>query len=124
LALPLLAGIILGAMGPEALDAQTNTPPAYLIAEIQVNNADAFKEYASQAPAIIASFGGRYLVAGGKTEVIEGAPPAGRVVVIEFPSLEKALQYENSPAYLKIRPIRRTNATSRLFIVEGKAPTK
>ena len=124
LALPLLAGIILGAMGPEALDAQTNTPPAYLIAEIQVNNADAFKEYASQAPAIIASFRGRYLVAGGKMEVIEGAPPAGRVVVIEFPSLEKALQYENSPAYLKIRPIRRTNATSRLFIVEGKAPTK
>ena len=57
LALPLFAGIIMGAMGPEALDAQTRTPPAYLIAEIQVNNADAFKDYASQAPAIIASFG-------------------------------------------------------------------
>src|SRR5450759_1645229 len=115
LALPLFAGIIMGAMGPEALDAQTNTPPAYLIAEIQVNNADAFKEYASQAPAIIASFGGRYLVAGVKTEVIEGAPPAGRVVVIEFPSLEKALQYENSRIPNLTESESRTRGTTRLW---------
>src|SRR5450759_1938702 len=96
LALPLFAGIIMGAMGPEALDAQTNPPPANLIAEIQVNNADAFKEYASHAPAIIASFAGLNHVAAGKTEVIECAWPDGLCEVSEYPSGEKALQYENS----------------------------
>lgn len=124
LALPILAGIVLGAMGAETLHAQTNTPPAYLIAEVDVHNADAYKEYASQVPAMLVPFGGHFLAAGGKTEVVEGAPPAGRVVVIEFPSLEKALQFESSPAYEKIKPIRHANATSRIFVVEGRPPTQ
>lgn len=124
LALPILAGIVLGAMGVVPLHAQSSTPPAYLIAEIEVHNAAAYKEYASQVPALLVPFGGHFLVAGGKTAVIEGAPPAGRIVVIEFPSLEKAVQFESSPAYEKIKPIRHANANSRIFVVEGRPPAQ
>jgi uncharacterized protein (DUF1330 family) len=119
LALSILAGMIVGAIAPPALHAQTRPAPAYLIGEIQVHNAETYKKYASQVPATLAPFGGHYLAAGGEAKAVEGDPPAGRIVIIEFPSLEKALQFEKSPAYEKIKPIRHANATSRIFIVQG-----
>jgi uncharacterized protein (DUF1330 family) len=101
---------------------QTNTPPAYFIAEVEVHDAEAFKPYAAQVGPAVTSYGGRFLVGGGKAQAIEGAPPASRVVVIEFPSMEKALEFDRSPEYGKIKPIRQASATSRIFVVEGRPP--
>jgi uncharacterized protein (DUF1330 family) len=50
----------------------------------------------------------------------EGDPPAGRVVLIEFPSLEKAQQFWASPAYRAIAPIRQKSAKSVIFLLEGE----
>jgi len=95
---------------------------AYVIQEIQVTDAAKFKAYADQAPATVAAFGGVFIVRRGAVSVLSGAPPAGGVVVLEFPSMAKAKAWHESPAYHNILPIRDANSTSRVYIVEGVAP--
>jgi uncharacterized protein (DUF1330 family) len=116
------ASALLGATAAEVIHAQANTPPAFLIAEIKVNDPDGYKAYVAKVPAVTDAFGGRFIVRGGKTESIEGAEPAGRVAIIQFRSMEEAKRYWNSPAYQEIAPIRLKTATSRIYFVEGVAP--
>ena len=68
-------------------------PPAYLIVEIEVKDSQAYKAYTAATPAVIAKYGGEFIVRGGRVETREGAAPAGRVVVIRFPSYEKACAF-------------------------------
>ena len=94
-------------------------PKAYVVAEIDVTDIDAYRDYVAAAFPIIQSFGGTFLTRGGTTIAVEGAPPAERVMIIEFDSLEQAKQFEYSQAYTDIAPLRQASARSRLFIVEG-----
>jgi uncharacterized protein (DUF1330 family) len=116
------ASALLGAAAAEVIHAQANTPPAFLIAEIKVNDPDGYKAYVAKVPAVTDAFGGRFIVRGGKTESIEGAEPAGRVAIIQFRSMEELKRYWNSPAYQEIAPIRLKTAISRIYFVEGVAP--
>jgi uncharacterized protein (DUF1330 family) len=120
-ALSLLAAFGLGAITIQVLHAQSK-PPAYSILEIDVTNQDAYlKEFAPTATKAIEAAGGKFLVRGGKTVAIEGAPPKGRVVVSTFDSLEQAQAALASPAYLEARKIGDKYATFRTFVVEGLA---
>ncbi len=65
-------------------------PKAYVIAEIDVHDLDAYKSYIAQAPISVADYGGRYLVRAGAVEVLEGDAPLPRVVMLEFPSMAQA----------------------------------
>jgi uncharacterized protein (DUF1330 family) len=122
LALAVLAGISLGVAGAEAIHAQqVKTPPAYLIADVDVTDAATFQKYADKVPATLAPYNAQYLVRGGKTQALEGEAPK-RVVVIAFASAEKARGWYDSPTYQAIKSIRESSAKSRLFIVEGIAP--
>lgn len=116
------ASALLGATAAEVIHAQANTPPAFLIAEIKVNDPDGYKAYVAKVPAVTDAFGGRFIVRGGKTESIEGAEPAGRVAIIQFRNMEELKRYWNSPAYQEIAPLRLRTATSRIYFVEGVAP--
>ena len=117
-----LGGIVIGASGGAALHAQSAaTAPAYYVVEVNVRDLDRYKnDYAAHVAATLAPYGGRYLAAGGRTESIEGAPPASRVSLLEFPSVEKAEAWYNSPEYDKIKPVRHAVATTRSFIIEGR----
>jgi uncharacterized protein (DUF1330 family) len=121
-----LGGIVIGASGGAALHAQsTAAAPAYYVVEVNVRDLDKYKnDYASHVAATLAPYGGRYLAAGGRTESIEGAPPASRVSILEFPSVDKAEAWYNSPEYDKIKPVRHAVATTRSFIVEGRPPAQ
>jgi uncharacterized protein (DUF1330 family) len=122
LALAVLAGISLGVAGAEAIHAQqVKTPPAYLIADVDVTDPTTFQKYADKVPETLAPFTAQYLVRGGKTQALEGEAPK-RVVVIAFASAEKARGWYDSPAYEAIKSIRQSSAKSRLFIVEGITP--
>ena len=127
LALAVLAGISIGAMGVMAIHAQEAktlpAPPAYLIAETEVTDRAAFQKYAEKVPETLAPFSGsfHYVVRGGKTQALEGQPPKS-IVVIAFDSTEKALAWYNSPAYEAIKPIRQGASTSRMFLAEGLLP--
>jgi uncharacterized protein (DUF1330 family) len=121
-----LGGIVIGASGGAALHAQsTAAAPAYYVVEVNVRDLDKYKnDYAFHVAATLAPYGGRYLAAGGRTESIEGAPPASRVSILEFPSVDKAEAWYNSPDYDKIKPVRHAVATTRSFIVEGRPPAQ
>ncbi len=119
--LGMLASFGLGAGVVEGLHAQAS-PPAYVISEIDVTNADAYaKEYVPLASKALADSGQKRLVSGGKTISLSGAPPASRIVVSMFENLEKAKAAYNSPAYLEARKIGDQYAKLRIFAVEGIA---
>ena len=92
---------------------------AYVLAEIEITNPDGYKEYTKNVPATIAKYGGRFLVRGGATEALEGEWPQRRRVLIEFPSLEAAKTWWDSPEYEKPKALRRANSTGRLLLLEG-----
>ena len=91
----------------------------YLIANVSVEDAVAYEGYRSRTQAIIEQYGGRFLVRGGEVDVREGNPCISRLIVLEFPSVEAAHTFYDSPEYRVILPIRTDNATSTLFIVSG-----
>jgi uncharacterized protein (DUF1330 family) len=93
--------------------------PAYFIAEVEVTNAGGYEPYRALAGASIAQHGGRFVVRGGKAELIEGGPEPQRVVVIEFADAAAARRWYNSAEYQAALPIRLANSRGRAFIVEG-----
>ncbi|UCE32494.1 MAG: DUF1330 domain-containing protein [Burkholderiales bacterium] len=93
--------------------------PAYMIADVQVNDPEAYQDYAKGVPATVAAHGGRYLARGGAVRVLEGGWAPRRTVVIEFPSMEALTAWYESPEYRPLRELRQRVADSRLVAVEG-----
>lgn len=87
-----------------------------------MGDAAAYEEYTSAVVAIVAQYGGRYIVRGGRTEGVEGSEPGGRVVVIEFPHFVGAQAFLSSEEYRRVADIRHKTAISRIMIVEGALP--
>jgi len=94
---------------------------AYVIAEVDVRDAELYKSYAALTPASVARHGGRFVVRGGAVDALEGERPK-RIVVLEFASREAAQRWYDSADYREARAIREKAAISRLFIVEGAPP--
>jgi uncharacterized protein (DUF1330 family) len=93
--------------------------PAYLVAEVEITNRAGFEPYGTAVGATVMQHGGRFLVRGGATELIEGGPQPKTTVIIEFPDAAALKRWYDSPEYQKILPSRLDNSTGRLFIVEG-----
>lgn len=117
LTIALCSGVVLGAATIQALHAQAR-PVAYTIAEFEVNNADKFKAYGDATTAQIPRAGGKFVARGGKTFVVAGDAPK-RVVIVEWPSLEKAQAYFESAEYKQLVAIRDENSKFRSFVIEG-----
>ena len=94
---------------------------AYVIVEMTVTDPVKIEEYRQQAGASVEAAGGKFLVRGGKTEVLDGDWKPQRVVMIEFPSLEQAKFWRSSPEYGKACEIRDRAAKTRMIVVEGVA---
>ena len=93
---------------------------AYLISEVsEVLDAAKMEEYRTLAQEAIEQYGGRYIVRGGKWEVIEGEWGLDRFVMVEFPTLEQARAWYHSPEYSKALEISRVALKRRLLLVEG-----
>lgn len=91
----------------------------YLMVEIDVKNPERYPEYTSATPAVVAKYGGEFIVRGGRVESLEGSPPRGRVVCIRFPSYERALEFYRSDDYADLLKLRLSLTDSRAFVVEG-----
>ena len=92
---------------------------AYVIADIQVTDTAAYEPYRPLAAASIARFGGRFIMRGGKVDLLEGEPEPERIVVIEFPDKETALRWYRSVEYQTALKIRLAASRGRVFVVEG-----
>ena len=113
------AAIVVAALAGVAVGQTMTAKKAYLLAEVEVTNAQQYGEYAKQTPGLIEKFGGRFIARGGRAATLEGPPAAGRLVVIEFPSFERAQAYYDSAEYQAIRKLRLGAATFRGMLVEG-----
>jgi uncharacterized protein (DUF1330 family) len=111
-ALAVLAAIGVRAMQP--------SPKAYLLVQVDVTNTQQYGEYTKLSPAIIEKFGGHFLARGGRTMTLEGPPAPSRVVVIEFPSFDRAQAFYNSPEYVAARKVRAGAAKAQFVLVEGQ----
>ncbi|HXW74574.1 MAG TPA: DUF1330 domain-containing protein [Steroidobacteraceae bacterium] len=92
---------------------------AYLIADVDVRDAQAYEEYRQEVPGVIAAYGGRYLVRGGAVLRLEGAAAMHRVVVLEFADMAKLKAFYESAEYQRLIPLRQKASRSSLFAVEG-----
>jgi uncharacterized protein (DUF1330 family) len=113
--------IAMTALASPFAHAQTAVPakgPAIYVSEFEVVDAEGMKPYSANVDASFAPYGGRYIVRGGNVVPLEGTPTK-RLVMIEFPSMEQALAWYNSPQYAVLKPIRHKGAISRVYTVQG-----
>ena len=97
---------------------------AYVISEVQIVDEAMFSRYRELAASSIALYGGRYLARGAGAEVVEGEPPIqGRIVIVEFSSLERAHEWYGSPEYAPALKLSKEALKRRLVFVEGLIPT-
>ena len=92
---------------------------AYVVLDIEVLDNESYEAYKQLAPATISNYGGRYIVRGGKVETLEGPWLPKRIVILEFPSLEKANAWYNSAEYTGLKAVRQSCTRSRMIFVEG-----
>jgi uncharacterized protein (DUF1330 family) len=93
--------------------------PAYFIVDIDVTDPTAFEEYRKAVPATVEKYGGKFLVRGGRMEVVEGSWRPKRVVVTEFPSLEQAKCWYDSEEYRALKARRLRTSKGNVILVEG-----
>jgi uncharacterized protein (DUF1330 family) len=94
---------------------------AYVVYQGEVLDPERYDEYKTKGAASIVAAGGRYLVRGGDVEGLEGEAPPGRTVVLEFPTMQAAIDWYRSDEYTEIRKIREGAARARMYVVDGVA---
>jgi len=92
---------------------------AYIVVRMKVTDPEQYKRYTARTPDCVASFGGRFIVRGGETVTLEGPEFSDRMVVIEFPSLDRAQEFYNSPEYTEIKALREHAGIGEFIAVEG-----
>lgn len=114
-------GLFAGVVGTNVLNAATEQPAAYLVANIQsVKDQAQYDRYRGAVAGTQAPYGGKFLVRGAMPVMLGSSPtPQGTVVIIRFPSMKNLQDWWNSPGYSAIRPLRESGTVSRLFAAEG-----
>ena len=92
---------------------------AYVIANVDVTDPEAYAEYRKGVAATIERYGGRFLVRGGAAQVLEGTFEPKRIVVLEFESVARARQLWDSPEYRPLRDLRQRASQGDLIVAEG-----
>lgn len=93
--------------------------PAYVIVNVTVRDPVRYEEYKRLATPTVSAFGGRYVARGGPVEVREGDWSPSRLVILEFPTVERARAWWDSPEYAPARTVRQSCADTQLVIAEG-----
>jgi uncharacterized protein (DUF1330 family) len=92
---------------------------AYVIAIVDVKDPVRYEDYRRMVLPTITAYGGRFIARGGKTEVLEGAWTPRRLVIVEFPSVDRAKAWWNSPEYAEAKAIRQATSEGTLIVIEG-----
>ena len=92
---------------------------AYVIVEVNVTDARLYDQYKKLVPATVEKYGGRFAVRGGTVDSKEGGWNPARIVVLEFPSMDRARAWYDSPEYAPALALRLKAANAKLILVEG-----
>ena len=91
----------------------------YVIAQLKITNFENYKEYVEKVNPIVKKFGGEFLVRAGEFQIFDGETKFPRIIVLKFPSYEKALEWYNSEEYKPIKQIRLDNSEGTNIIIKG-----
>jgi uncharacterized protein (DUF1330 family) len=92
---------------------------AYVIVEIDVLDPVGYEEYKNLAGATVEKYGGKYIVRGGATEVLEGDWQPKRIVVLRFESMQRAKDWLHCEEYREPREMRHRTAETNMILVDG-----
>jgi uncharacterized protein (DUF1330 family) len=92
---------------------------AYVIVEIFIKDPEEYEAYKKLTPATLAAHNGKFIVRGGENEILEGEWKPGRIVVLEFPTMEQAKKWWSSEEYAPAKKIRQNCADTKMVLVEG-----
>ena len=92
---------------------------AYLVARVNVTDWDKYREYMKVTPGVVEKFEGKFLARGGEMVAMEGPEESQRLVLLEFPTLEKIKEFYNSPEYQGAINLRTGAATAKFIAIDG-----
>ena len=92
---------------------------AYVLVDVTITDPVRYEDYKKLTLGTLQPYDGKFIVRGAATESLEGDWNPGRIVVLEFPSLEKAKAWWSSPEYAPAKAIRQSASTAKLLVVEG-----
>ena len=92
---------------------------AYMVVDARSSDPDRMLEYRRLAQIAVAHYGGRYLVRGAPYVTLEGTWQPQRLVVLEFPDMDTARRFYDSPEYAVARGARAGVAEFDMLLVEG-----
>ncbi len=98
----------------------------YVIAQLRFTKEELYRRYQARFGDVFKQFKGRLLAADEQPQVLEGAWPHNKIVVIEFPDAAEAERFVNSQAYQDISKDRIAGAETVSLLVKGfsLAPAK
>ena len=91
----------------------------YVIADVAIEDFTQYEDYKRQTPSSITAYGGKFIVRGGATEILEGDWQPGRIVVLEFPTVARAKEWWASEMYAPAKALRQRIAKTSMIVVEG-----
>ena len=90
---------------------------AFILVEVDIHNMEVYEEYKKLTPSSLEPYGGKFVIRGLEVEALEGAWKHDRLVLLEFPNREKALEWYNSESYQRAKKIREKASSANFFIV-------
>jgi uncharacterized protein (DUF1330 family) len=96
--------------------------PAYIIVEVDIHDPEQYEDYKKLTPGSLQPYDGKFIVRGGAAENLEGDWQPKRIVVLEFPSVERAKAWWASEGYAPAKALRQRTSTTRMIVVEGFTP--
>lgn len=92
---------------------------AYVLVELSIYDKELYEEYKQLTPETIQAYGGKFVIRGGPSEHLEGDWDPERIVLLEFPSAERAREWWHSEEYTRARLIRQRAAHTNMIILKG-----
>ena len=92
---------------------------AYVIVDVEIKDPVRYDDYKQLTPPTLAAYDGKFIVRGGAAETLEGEWTPGRMVVLEFPSAERAKEWWASEIYAPAKALRQAIADTKMILVEG-----
>lgn len=91
----------------------------YIIVDVKITDPVRYEQYKKLTPASLVPFDGKFVVRGGQAETLEGSWKPGRLVVVEFPSAQKARAWWSSDGYAPAKALRQSASVTQMILVEG-----
>ena len=92
---------------------------AYIIVDVKIHDPKRYEDYKQLTPPSLIPFEGKFIVRGGATETLEGDWDPGRIVMVQFPSAEKARAWWSSDSYAPAKALRQATSVTKMILVEG-----